>query len=375
MVSSPDKFKRAIGIMQMHTHDPTLQRLGDTLRWLEDRELHSAMSTVMRHVQWMQSPLAGATLRASTFDPRELRQRRATLYLILPARFMTVMQPLLRTWLGSTLRVVTRRGADRSNPILYLIDEAAQVGKMQALEDAVTLYRGYGIRCWFFWQSQDQMKACFGERANVIAGNMDVSQYFGVADWETAEAISKRIGDYTVTDASVNKTKSWSRPLGIGGNPSAATRSESVSVTTTHIRRRLMEASEIMTLPASVSLTFLGNRPAIMGWLIYWYGDPAFRRGITGKCGTGKQQGLSIAAAFWVLFTLAASWVFSIAVASFVSSVPVPPRRPGPAAYWGGAGQGDASRPAYVPQRTTRYRRPLPSRRRPTEFSRLIPIR
>lgn len=250
LVSSPELFQRAIRLMQTDTEDPILQRLGGTLGWLQDRELHSAMSTVMRHVRWMQSPVAAATLRASTFDPRELRQGRATLYLILPAQFMTVMQQLLRVWLGSTLRVLTRRGANETNPVLYMIDEAVQVGQMRALEDAVTLYRGMGIRCWFFWQSEDQMKVCFGERANVIAGNMDVTQYFGIADYATAEAISKRVGEQTITVASLNRTKSRSRPLGIGGRDgSQGTFSDSTSVTTNPIARSVFKPEEILTLP------------------------------------------------------------------------------------------------------------------------------
>ena len=247
----------------------------------------------MRHVRWMQSPLAAASLRSSSFDPRELRGR-ATLYLILPAEFITVMQPLLRIWLGNILRVVTRRGADESNPILFLIDEAAQCGgQMRALEDAVRLYRGYGIRCWFFWQAQDQMKECFGERANIIQANMDVTQYFGISDYETAEGISKRIGDATIPVVSVNETNGYSRPtVQTGPHSQPGTISESTSVTTNDTGRRLFHASEIMTLNDQVCVVFIANYPAIVASSSA--GIPTGHSGVAARESKGPRPGWRI---------------------------------------------------------------------------------
>jgi type IV secretion system protein VirD4 len=313
IVSSPDKFRRAIRIMHETGH-PVLEQLAGRLMWLEDRELHSAMSTVMRHVGWMQSELMATFLRRSSFDPRVLRKP-ATLYLILPSEFLTVMQPLLRILLGTILRVVTRRGPDESNPILFLIDEAAQIGQMRALEDAVTLYRGYGIRCWFFWQAQDQIKECFGDRANIIQANMDVTQYFGISDYQTAEeGVSKRIGDATIPVESINKTSGYSRSTGPAG-PQSGNVSRSTSVTTNDISRRLVFASEVLTLASDSSVVFINNSPAILSRLVRWYDNPGFwqRR-------MGKQRAVGITAGVAAVLMLLASVLF----ARFVSTLPVP---------------------------------------------------
>ena len=315
IVSSPDKFRRAVRVMH-DTGNPVLQRLAGRLLWLQDRELHSAMSTVLRHVGWMQSELMATFLRRSSFDPRQLRQP-ATLYVILPSEFLSTMQPLLRILFGTILRVVTRRGPDESNPILFLIDEAAQLGQMRALEDAVTLYRGYGIRCWFFWQAQDQIKKCFGEGYNIIQANMDVTQYFGISDYQTAEeGISKRIGDATVVDTSINETTGYSRPTGYGGPSSQqGSISRSTSRTTNNIMRRLMFASEALTLSSDTSVLFIKNHPVILARLVRWYDDPDFwlRR-------MGKQRGLGVTAGVAAVLVLLASIMF----ARFVSTLPVP---------------------------------------------------
>ena len=43
----------------------------------------------------------------------------------------------------------------------YVLDEAASLGHMEALDDAVDKYRGYGIRLQFYFQSISQLKKCF----------------------------------------------------------------------------------------------------------------------------------------------------------------------------------------------------------------------
>ncbi len=63
------------------------------------------------------------------------------------------------------MRVITRGKPTEKNPVLWLLDEMAHIGQMRAIEDAVTLMRGMGMRLWFFFQSLDQLKTCFGDKA------------------------------------------------------------------------------------------------------------------------------------------------------------------------------------------------------------------
>ena len=63
-----------------------------------------------------------------------------TVYLIVPGDKMVVWAALQRLWLGCLLRIITRGVPTEKNPVLFLVDECAHIGKMQALEDAVTLH-------------------------------------------------------------------------------------------------------------------------------------------------------------------------------------------------------------------------------------------
>ena len=314
MLSSHALFERTAKIMRKHFDHSLLIRLGSQMGWLRDRELASVMSTVQRHVEWMDAPLVADCLTLSSFDPTVLRTDRVTLYLTVPNDKMTVLAAYNRTIIGSLLRVLSRHGADESIPLLFLIDEAASLGQIKTLENAVTTARKTGIRLWFFWQSPDQMKDCFGSRANIILGNMDTTQWFGVNDYDTAENLSKRIGDETRAVGSETKGTSSSRPTGASGRePQSGNQTTSDSFTTNAIARRLFKPEEILTFPEDTGLVFHRSLPAILVRLVRHYADWEFQGGRS-----GRQPGLGVAAVAMVAVTL----LLGILAASFTGSLP-----------------------------------------------------
>ncbi len=305
MLSSPELFQDAIKLMRRHVGNHLLQRRSSQMKFLQDRELDSVMSTVQRHVEFMDSSLVEACLKDSTFDPVTLRQaalrgQRFTLYLILPQDKLNVMAGLTRLFIGSLLRNFTREATDESLPILFLIDEAASLGRIKTLEAAVTTVRKKGIRLWFFWQSLDQLKECFGERANVILGNMRTTQWFGLNDYDSAEALSKRIGDETRQLESRTVGGSTSRPTGSAGRESpGGSVGTSDSINSNLIARRLFKPEEILTFPDGTGILLHRNLRAILIQLVYHYRDKEFLGG-----GTGKQPGLNLVAVVMVAVTL-----------------------------------------------------------------------
>ncbi|MHC5542966.1 type IV secretory system conjugative DNA transfer family protein, partial [Singulisphaera rosea] len=281
IIANPDNFAKAIGHM---TKIPHLARLGHQLRWLKDEEQASVMSTLQRQTAWLDSAAIRNHSTTNDFDPLDLRRERATVYLCLPPDRLVTLAPLMRLWIGSILRRVTRGGADERNPLLLLIDEAGHLGHIQALEDAVTLMRGYGIRLWFFFQSMGQLSKAFGERAGVFLDNIDTQQYFGINAIDSADVISRRIGDATITTQSRQRSTSYSEPTGFAGNgPQSGQRSTSSSVTTSEMARRLYKPEEVLRLPADMALLFHKNMPVIPARLIRYYADPEFRDGGTGR--------------------------------------------------------------------------------------------
>ena len=205
-----------------------------------------------------------------------------TLYLILPPERLVSLAPLMRMWVATVLRVLTRGLPSEHNPVLFLLDEAGHLGHIQTLEDAVTMLRGYGIRVWFFFQSLGQLRKAFGERADVFLDNIDTQHYFGINAYESAEAISKRS-----------------------------------SLTYSETGRRLYKPEEVIGLPEDIALVFHRNLPVVPVQLLRYYDAPEFKRGRTGAA-----RGVGIAAIRGMIL----SFAFGALVAIVALFLPVPVR-------------------------------------------------
>lgn len=302
IVASPERLAKALlEMQQIDEHAGRLSRKGHALTWFRERELGSVLTTVQRHTDFLDSPPVGDCL-----DPRVLRSGNATVYLCLPHDKLTKQAPLMRLWIGSIIRIITRKGIHDTTPVTFFLDEAAALGKLKILEDAVAMMRGMGIRLWFFFQSLQQLKTCYGDRAGVILENCDTQQYFGVNSYESAEEVSKRCGDQTILVESYNTSSGRSRNVG-GHSPGRQEGSVSSGQgnSWSEMARRLFKAEEILGLPDDVALVFHRNVPVVISRLVAYF-DPRFntREAV-------KKPYVGISSLLTAMLMLAASFLFA----------------------------------------------------------------
>ena len=320
LIASRQNYAFALEMMQQNEDFfGVLQQLGYQLGWHVDRELGSVMTHAQRHTNIFDSPLVVDATCVTDWNPAELRSGRMTVYLVVPADKLVIWAGLMRLWLGCILRIITRGVPTERNPVLFLVDEAAHIGHMQALEDGITLMRGMGIRMWLFYQSLDQLNKCFGDHAATVLDNLATLQFFGIRSYDTADYISKCIGDETIRVATDSGNSGSSRSTGVKSD--GASMNSGTSVTMSETSRRLLMPEEIRTLHESVGIVLHKNQPAMLCELIKHYSDKAFRRG-----GTGRTRGLGLGGMVLSLAVLA----MSIAVSVGIAHLPVPVRqRPG----------------------------------------------
>lgn len=319
LVSSRQSYATAVDVMQkVDSHGGVIQRLGRVLTWFADKELSSVLTTVQRCTQFLDSPVVARNTASSSFDPRCLRSGRATVYLILPHDKLVTLAPLMRLWVGMILRTITRGVPDDRDRVLFLIDEAAHLGKIQVLEDAVTLMRGMGIRLWFFYQSITQLHTCFGEKASTVIDNIETQQYFGINSFFAADEVSKRIGDATISTTTRGDSTGYSYTTSAGGQESGNT-SSGTNFNHADTGRRVLKPEELMLLPDDVALVFHRNLPVIPAVLLKYFEAEEFKGG-----GTGSQRGLGLVAGLVAVACLLASGY----VASLAANLPVPQPRP-----------------------------------------------
>lgn len=150
-------------------------------------------------------------------------------------------------------------GVPPEGPTLFLLDEFAALGRLEAVEHAMGLMAGYGLQLWPILQDLSQLKGLYGPKANTFVANAGVLQTFGVNDLETAEWLSRAMGRETI--------HTETRSHRVGDDPGY-----SISAT----GRELMTPDEIMRLPAHLQLLRLSGRPPLIARKIRYYEDPAF---------------------------------------------------------------------------------------------------
>jgi type IV secretion system protein VirD4 len=270
LLSNPAKLAAIIDYMREKPEawSGMLARMGNQLTRFRDTELASTLTTVGRFMKFLDTIAVAENTRESTFDPGDLVKRKMTVYLVLDPQHVRAQQPLLRLWISSLLRGVIRGGLQERNLVHFVLDEAATLGHMDAIDDAVDKYRGYGVRLQFYFQSLGQLRKCFpdGQDQTLLSNCSQV--FFAVNDRDTAQYVSDRLGEATIVVDSGGSSRGTSyqrsQQSSVGG-----------SYTNNHNwapqARRLLKPEEVTALPARLAITFTPGAPPILTRLIRFY--------------------------------------------------------------------------------------------------------
>ena len=164
------------------------------------------------------------------------------------------------------------------NNVTFVLDEAASLGRMDALDDAVDKYRGYGVRLQFYFQSVSQVKKCFPEgQEQTLLSN--VSQvFFGTNDLPTAEYVSNRLGESTIVVSSGGTSTGTSQQMS-GTGESSNSRSTNDSSNWSQMGRRLLKPDEVLGLSPRIAISFTPEVPPIWTTLVRYYEESLVNEG------------------------------------------------------------------------------------------------
>jgi type IV secretion system protein VirD4 len=154
--------------------------------------------------------------------------------------------------------------------VTFVLDEAASLGRMDALDDAVDKYRGYGVRLQFYFQSVSQVRKSFpdGQEQTLLS---NVSQvFFGVNDLPTAEYVSNRLGEQTIVVSSGGTSTGTSHQMS-GKGDGSTTHSRNASDNWGQLGRKLLKQEEVLALDKRIAITFTPGVPPIWTTLIRYY--------------------------------------------------------------------------------------------------------
>jgi type IV secretion system protein VirD4 len=100
----------------------------------------------------------------------------------------------------------------RGLPVLFLLDEFAQLGPLKAVEDGFGIARDYALTLWPILQDLNQLKRDYKDSWETMLANAGMLQFFRPQDNTTAEYVSKRTADIVVGRPKKTISESVNRP-------------------------------------------------------------------------------------------------------------------------------------------------------------------
>lgn len=309
LLTDPREMETSIKVMcESDAWGGMLSRLGYQLSQFKDKELGSTLTTTNRFLRFLDTLAIAESTKSSSFDPADLRKGKTTVYLILPPDHMRAQSPLLRLWIGSLLRAVVRGGLQEKRKVHFVLDEAASLGHMDAIGDALDKYRAYGVRLQLYYQSVGQLKKCWPEGGDqTLLGNC-TTVWFGINDNDTAKYVSDRLGEETIVVDSGGTSRGKSRQVSDYGNQNSTSYSWNESENWQQQGRRLLKPEEVQALPERTAITFTPGVPPIWTTLVRYYEKDFRMPGWFGRLWFGVRT-FTVAVILLVLAIIAAAGV------------------------------------------------------------------
>lgn len=238
-------------------------------------------STALQAFQWLADRRLRDLVGDSTFQLSELSTGAVDLFVAVPTEYKAVLAPFLR-WLLSDLFASVRRHRPAERLMIF-VDEAAVLGRFDALLTAAGELPGYGASLWTMWQDRAQLVGLYGEAgADVLLNTAEVVTVFDVpaVDPDEAERWSRAIGDYTAF------VETRTAPTGDAkGTPSTTRASQGA---------RLMTKEALIAMPGDELLVFPNSgghtRHPLRLKKTVAHTDPRFRRLITAVPPVGRTR-------------------------------------------------------------------------------------
>jgi len=187
------------------------------------REIKSIVSQARTQTAFLDDPVIAECLSGSDFDFADMKRGNITVFLILPAKHLQAKTRWLRLLVTSAIDALTDEPKPGDSRVLFLLDEFAQLGKLESIEKALALVRGYGVQLWPFVQDLPQLKSVYPDRWESFLATAGIVQFFTPNDNATAKYLSDKCGKKLTSRKSVTDS---SASIGGSGNQGSITHSE-----------------------------------------------------------------------------------------------------------------------------------------------------
>ncbi len=166
---------------------------------MADQTFTGIASTVAKDTQWLSLEPYAALVAGSTFEASDLPGGSLDVFIQVPGEILKSYPSVGRVIIGSLMRAMVQASGRHAKRVLFCLDEADLLGRMNILEEARDRGRKYGITLMLLYQSVGQLEHHFGkEGATSWFEGVSLVSYAAVKSMETAKHLSERCGDSTI---------------------------------------------------------------------------------------------------------------------------------------------------------------------------------
>ncbi len=193
-ISMPEAFNVLVDRMAMNdTMGRAPMDAAKVLKEAGENERGGFITTLATGLSWVNTPVLRPILMKSSFKMKDIKQKRETVYLVVPFEHMKNHSRFLRIVVSMGL-MACREHADHDYKTLFLLDEFPQLGTFKPIKEGLVTLRSRDIKIWMHLQNLGQLKERYGNWQDFMS-SCD-KQFFAVNDHGSAEEISKMLGDY-----------------------------------------------------------------------------------------------------------------------------------------------------------------------------------
>lgn len=270
IVQSEKKLKERLGEVHAKSKSPLARDIAGSLMDMKADETFSGIyANAAKLTGWLAIGAFAELVSGTTVRTSDLTDGSLTIFIQIPLDALITTPGAARALVGALLNAVYRAEGDTSGRVLFLLDEAARLGRMSVLQQARDAGRKYGITLQLLYQSVGQLEDAWGQHEKrAWYDSVAWRAYAAVRDEKTARELSDAFGSYGViaySEGDNTGRHSGQNLTAIGG------RSRGQNTNRHEIRRRLITPDELVQDTRTDELFVIaGCRPIRCGRAMYF---------------------------------------------------------------------------------------------------------
>jgi len=199
---------------------------------------------------WMMDKVVGFMAHKPTFSMDDIRSKKAAVFLVTSASDAKAVRPI--QWLFFT-RLFSHLAEGGSTDVRLMLDEMANLGALESIDEALNLLRGAGVQMHGFVQNLSQLKAVYGS--------------------DIGDVVAESFGTVCVMSGLRKDAKALAELLGLQGvvRPSYSTMDENMRAQFAANDQQAMEGALLRQIQRNEVLIISGNLKPVIAIMRPWY--------------------------------------------------------------------------------------------------------